>query len=499
MISKGKFISLHKRDLNSDYITVKTIGRGSSAVVYRVQNIENGEIFACKKIDKKKLKSSENLKNEIKFLKLVDHPNVLKLYDVYADDGYFSLITEECSGGCFFDFIVKRHKREVNPYFSERECVSFFNQLLSAVNYLHTHGICHRDLKPENMMLSSAAEDATLKIIDFGLSAEFGENIGNKGNNTQSSNKSNEKLYTKKENSMNDSELNYYFSDKVGTVSYMSPEVLNQKYTEKCDEWACGVILYMLLSGRRPFDGGNSSKTEEKIMNFDYNFQYKEFERVSPEAKNIIRKIFTPEEKRPSVKEMLKDEWVTKNLNEKSGENQDKSVNLVRMDKYAKLNLIQKSVVNYTAFHLNLKEKKKLNEIFNEFDEDKDGIISVKEFKEKLIQYKVKDEADVDEILELFNKIDVDKNKEISYNEFIAALMDFRISIKSEELKKCFKNYDKNDSGKISLKDLKSIFININSEEMQEIEGLFRRIDRNNNGYIEYDEFVKAFVENNKG
>ena len=149
----------------------------------------------------KKIKNKKQFQTELDLLKATDHPNIIKLYDIYEDAHYIYLIMEECNGGEFFDSLTKRAK-EKNMY-TEKECAKIFKQILEAVNYLHAHGVCHRDLKPENILFSNVADDSSLKLIDFGLSKVLdGEN---------------------------------QLKGAVGTTFYMAPEVIEGKYNEKCD------------------------------------------------------------------------------------------------------------------------------------------------------------------------------------------------------------------------------------------------------------------------
>jgi len=158
------------------------------------------------------------LNYEIDILKNLDHPNILRLYEVFEDKKFIYLVTEFCEAGELFDEIVKRQR------FDERDAAIIIKQLLSAIAYCHSKSVCHRDLKPENILIDNK-ETLSIKLIDFGTSQKF---------DTE------EKM-----------EL------ILGTAYYIAPEVLKGEYDEKCDVWSCGVILYILLSGSPPFNGKN--------------------------------------------------------------------------------------------------------------------------------------------------------------------------------------------------------------------------------------------------
>ncbi len=148
----------------------------------------------------------------------------MRLFEVYQDPKRYFIVTEHCSGGELFEQIIKR------PYYSERDAAIILKQVLSAVSYCHSMKIVHRDLKPENLLLDSEKDNAMIKVIDFGTSQSFDPNS---------------KMH-----------------QTYGTPYYIAPEILAGEYTEKCDVWSCGVILYILLSGKPPFDGD----TDEEIL-----------------------------------------------------------------------------------------------------------------------------------------------------------------------------------------------------------------------------------------
>ena len=155
MISKSNFISEHIKPIEDEYRIIKELGHGAFGQVLRIQNIENGNVYACKKMNKREIKDKERFKTEIELLRATDHPNIIKLYDIYENRIFIYLIMEECLGGEFFDRLAIRAKR-YNMY-TEKEACKIFKQIMGAVNYLHSHGICHRDLKPENILFSSVS------------------------------------------------------------------------------------------------------------------------------------------------------------------------------------------------------------------------------------------------------------------------------------------------------------------------------------------------------
>ena len=179
-------------------------------------------------LDERYLKA---FKEEINILKQLDHPYILKLYEIYEDKTRFFVVTELCKGGELFDELIERGK------YGERDAASALRQILQAIAYCHSKNITHRDLKPENILIDKELNNS-LKIIDFGAGTLF-----EKG----------KKL-----------DLQY------GTSYYIAPEVLEKNYNEKCDIWSLGVIMYILLSGIPPFNGHTDMEIIARVKKGEY-------------------------------------------------------------------------------------------------------------------------------------------------------------------------------------------------------------------------------------
>ena len=460
MICKSNFIGERIANFSDYFKILKEIGTSAYGKVYRCMNITTGHIFACKKMDKTKIKDKERFKTEINLLKETDHPNIIKLYDIYEDMEYIYLIMEECTGGEFFDTLAK--KAQMRKMYTEKDAAKIFQQILEAVNYLHAHGVCHRDIKPENILFQSFKKDSLIKIIDFGLSKLFDEQ-------------------------------NNKISGTVGTTYYMAPEVIKGKYNQKCDVWSCGVILYIMLCGKPPFYSKDEKELKKKILNIEYDFDYPEFDKISDDAKNLIKKIFVPLEKRPSISDILNNIWIKEKAPHSNGEIID--IELQQMQKYSKLNLVQKSIINFTAFRLNPGETKKFIEMFKSLDENSDGVLTIEEIEKGTEKLGLSGKLKGNDIVELFKEMDVDKNGLINYTEFVSALMDYEKCIKKEHLIECFKAYDADDSGKISFKEFCEIIKPQSDEERLELRELYLKFDENGDGEVDFKEFVDGFMK----
>lgn len=213
-IDPGMFITHQRGNMNERYSREKKLGSGAYGEVWLCRDRSTNNERAVKFIKKSSVTigPGQSLLEEVKLVKQLDHPNIMKLYEFFGDKKYYYLVMEVYKGGELFDEIINRQK------FSEADAATMMKQVLSGVTYLHKHHIVHRDLKPENLLFESTAKDALIKIVDFGLSSYF-----------ESAKK---------------------MKDRLGTAYYIAPEVLRKKYDEKCDVWSCGVILFILLCGK---------------------------------------------------------------------------------------------------------------------------------------------------------------------------------------------------------------------------------------------------------
>nr|AGY49229.1 CBL-interacting protein kinase 6 [Physcomitrium patens] len=259
------------------YEVGRTIGEGTFAKVKFAQNTETGESVAMKVLDRQtvlKHKMVEQIKREISIMKLVRHPNVVRLHEVLASRCKIYIILEFVTGGELFDKIV--HQGRLN----ENDSRKYFQQLMDGVDYCHSKGVSHRDLKPENLLLDSLDN---LKISDFGLSA-LPQQVREDG-----------LLHT-----------------TCGTPNYVAPEVLNDKGYDGAvaDIWSCGVILFVLMAGFLPFDEADLNTLYSKIREADFTCP----PWFSSGAKTLITNILDPNPlTRIRMKGIRDDEWFKKN------------------------------------------------------------------------------------------------------------------------------------------------------------------------------------------
>lgn len=248
----------------------KTLGKGQTGLVKLGVHCVTGQKVAIKIINRNKLPESvlQKVEREIAIMKLIEHPHVLGLYDVYENKKFLYLILEHVSGGELFDYLVSKGRLSI------KEARKFFRQIISALDFCHCHSVCHRDLKPENLLLD---DKGSIKVADFGMAS------------------------LQLENSL--------LETSCGSPHYASPEVVRgEKYDgRRADVWSCGVILYALLVGALPFDDDNLRHLLEKVKRGV--FHIPPF--VPSECQSLLRAMIEVDaEKRITLTEVLRHPWV---------------------------------------------------------------------------------------------------------------------------------------------------------------------------------------------
>jgi len=465
IIRKELFIKETKGDITEFYQVLKKIGEGSFSKVYKVKEKETGEIRAMKQVDKSKIIDIKNFKTEIKILAMLDHPNILRLFDVIEDSKYFYLIMELCTGGELLS-------RMINNRYKEKWAAKLMEQIVSAVVYCHEKGICHRDLKPQNILFYNEDENSPVKIVDFGISKIYNPSLSS----------------LKEEYGDQGSKK---MTDRTGTILFLSPEVLKGSYTEKCDVWSLGIILYILLCGYPPFSGSNEKEIYQNISSLKFNFPQSEWKNISENAKNLISSMLCPEKKRISSKDILSSKWFKSKLKNKTLITFDYK----KLDEFRHFNKFKQAVLVVIASRLKTEEFQEIAKVFKKINECKTGMISFEDFKKFLINNQeeniFKGEKD-EEIRKKFLGIDIDYNNKIDFTEFLAANLDKSLYLDKIKLKNAFDIFDSDKNGIISKENIiEALKIEKLYDNNKLALNLIEQNDINKDGKIDFDEFCK--------
>lgn len=359
--------------------------------------------YAIKSIHKRRIQSHMTvLRSELDILQEADHPNIIRIFEAFEDEKNVHVVMEYCSGGDILEHMIQKGQ------FNERRAAEIFEKVLSAVCYLHSLNICHRDIKPENFMFISKHPDADLKCIDFGVSAKF----------------------RKGEEEMD---------NLVGTPQFIAPEVLKKKYGKECDVWSLGVMLYVLLSGRFPFDGKSRDEIFSLILSGKFGFQHRTWKSISNEAKDLISRflVLNPA-KRITIRQALRHPWF-KILNNTSSSHIPLEIfeNLKKIQAPSKL---RQAAMKIAIQHLTLEEIEDLRQAFIAIDIGKRGYITATE-----LQYALKMQglrmAEI-HLEKLLNSVNYLGSGKLHYTEFLIATMNKKKLLKEERLYDLFQHLD---------------------------------------------------------
>ncbi|KAJ1273795.1 hypothetical protein BS78_05G012100 [Paspalum vaginatum] len=255
----------------------RLLGKGTFGKVHYARSLESNQGVAIKMVDKEivlnKVRQSEQIRREVRTMRLVAHKNIVVLHEVMATRNKIYFVMEYVKGGELFNKIEKSGK------LTEAAAHKYFQQLISAVDYCHSRGVYHRDLKPENLLLD---ENENLKVSDFGLSA------------LSESKRQDGLLHT-----------------PCGTPAYVAPEVISKAGYDgaKSDIWSCSVVLFVLVAGYLPFQGPNLMEMYRRIQHGEFRCP----SWFSHKLKRLLYKILDPNPStRISIQKIKESTWFRK-------------------------------------------------------------------------------------------------------------------------------------------------------------------------------------------
>jgi calcium-dependent protein kinase len=469
----GQFIQHHSGSFYKNYRTIKELGQGGFGHVYLAEHRTTKQHRAVKEIEKAKANKIPGGKTkfirEVEILGKLDHPNIVRLYELYEDNFRYYVVSELLTGGELFDYIVS------SKHLSEPVAARIMHQVFSAVSFCHQNNIVHRDLKPENLMLETAVttvENINIKLIDFGTSCFY--------------------------------DAAQPMRQKLGTPYYIAPEVLGSGYNEKCDLWSCGVILYILLSGFPPFPGKTDEEIIRRVRLGKYTFAHTEFDQVSEQAKNFIKRLLVLDPgERPSAQEALQDPWIRMKLEATDTSMEFVSTSLEKLAVFRAETKLKQAVLTFiTSQIVNQSNSRDMRETFKRLDSDGNGRLSKEELIAAYAELMSEEEAR-STVESVMQKVDADGNGYIDYSEFMMATMNQHILLSKQNMETAFNMFDKDGSGSISVSEIRAIL----GEESLAVNAVWEQLvkdaDTNGDGVIDLREFkhllLSAFNESMSG
>mmetsp|Transcript_82515 Transcript_82515/g.246051 ORF Transcript_82515/g.246051 Transcript_82515/m.246051 type:complete len:589 (-) Transcript_82515:112-1878(-) len=508
------------KKLADDYKVDGTVlGQGLCGDVVLVLGKIDNRRYAMKTIRKTQVASSklQQLTAEVEIYLTLDHPNIARLHDVYETEADICLLTECCEGG---ELYFRLQKRGV---YTDSDAAEAARQMLRAVGYLHSHRIVHRDLKLENFLYESEDSASQLKLIDFGFAKVWDPST--------------------------------LMMASCGSIAYVSPDVLQGKgYTNKCDLWSLGVIVWMLLSGYPPFHGDEKlmmAKIKAGQADWSHKSRWKP---VSDNAIDFLKKLLNKDpQQRMSAQEALRHPWLARGAT--TGHMAVLSRDALRsLQRYADASRVRRAVLQLLAQELGPDETKDLREIFLAIDKSNEGTICLRDLKDAIrsgggrsptrtpsrwkkpaeaasgspsalqvsvsgnfLQVPTGDSAHGQSpfsgssvgspttpartlrrapsgmLDDLFCMLDANGDERIYYSDFLAATMQARSRLREEAVRATFHRLDADGSGSISVQDFRAVLGE--TFEGVDVEELIKEADPVRRGEITFEGFVQVLED----
>ena len=458
--NKRRVTESKNKDIRKNYEFISMLGNGSFGKVrlYRDKNYKE-LLFAIKTLKKEGITSYHFslLKQEVDILSNMDHPNIVKYFGIFEDDYFIHIVMEYLKGQDLSKIISLKNYTD----FNENQMGQIIHQLLKALSFIHSKNIIHRDIKPENILFSDKRNIFSLKLIDFGL-ATFQEQE----------------------------------KKTAGTPMYMSPEMVDGNGTYVSDIWSVGVVVYQMVTGKLPFDGGENDENQilyEHIKNDEYNKEKLNNVECSDDVKDFIDKALQKDiKKRMTVQEALNHPWIKKfNVNSLDPSLLNENTIQLLLN-FSKKPALQKEIYYFLAKISNENDIAIYKNIFNFFDMNNKGGLSKIDLKEGLEKNKI--DIDEDTLDIIFDGLDFHNKGKIYYSEFLAAMVSSKDFNKEEKIISVFNLLKENEQNNnyITYDSLenaaKALNLNINKER---IKHCFKRLNES----INLEKFQKIILD----
>ncbi|CAJ1411445.1 unnamed protein product [Effrenium voratum] len=458
-VKRGQFVTAKKRKLEDEYERVGDAGRGCFGECFWVKHKSSGFRRVAKRILKKRVEvPKEEVEDEINLLRKLDHPHIVRLFEWFETADDFLLVMEGARAGDL-GRALQRAKQEGNKGLDENTVRLLMEQALTALVYIHANRVIHRDIKPANMVLSQLDKyPPHLLLADFGIATVFQPDAPDA------------------------------LRGPMGTYPYMAPEIYDNNVTPKVDVWALGIVSYEVLCGHRPFGRERFDvEYQTRLQPAPVDMTALHDVGISQAAVKFIGDLLQKQEVwRPTSEDALKDiaNWL---------EVAQPDGHVASMVGFSKKSTFSKAVYMCAASQLDASTLEDLNAMFLRLDADRNGSLSVLEFREGLRQV-----MEPEAIESLVDALDMDHSGSANYTEFIAGCLDAHSDLVESALAHVFRVFDVNGDGKISLKELSSILtsdgVSIVLPEGKTIEEFMKAIDVSQDGFISFEE-LKGFLQ----
>ena len=493
------------------YEELEEIGSGMYGVVKKVRLISNPEVTrAMKIIPEENVVQGEgaSLIDEIEILKNLDHINIMKMYESFVDNNNYYIVSELCDQGHLLSKMEKLGKMDqiVVKY--------LMDQIFNAVAYLHSKNILHGDIKLENVLLNKTTKRGGRRFtninLDFNEDEELTEDINKNFGKRQTSKKSVNyiKDMMNYEVKLIDFGCSKYFVKRkkkkklrgiIGTSIYCSPEVVDNLYDERSDEWSCGVLMYILLSGVPPFYGDTEEEIFEKIKKCKYDFTPPPFKKVSKNCKDLIRRLLEPKKQyRIKAIEALRHPFFTESFDPNSAMTEDKDLNVLKnfINPIKYQSKFHEAIAVFLCVNfITTEEENTLKTVFRYLDKDGKGIISLEMMKKSLEEIGI--EISDEELQKVFDQIDENGSSFIEYQEFIRNTCDIKKLMSEQNLKNVFNTISSNNNT-MTGQDIKNFIFHDAIVREETLKEYFDSFGMKFEDSIVFDDFYNMIRNNQK-
>lgn len=461
---RSTFAQVKKGAIGEDYEMLEEVGSGSFGVVNRGKERGSDNVVAIKTIPIKKVSNPKKIKEEFNVIRQLDHPHICKAFECYEDRRNIYLVLELLTGGTLLETLIKQ------AVFTEVNVADIMRQILRALAYLHEANFIFRDLKTENVMFArpvSGSKDkmemSEIKLIDFGLCCPF--------------------------------EAGSKIAKAAGTPYSVAPELVTSpvQYDQKCDAWSAGVVMYIMLSGKYPFNGKSKDELLNCIRKEPVSFKHKVWSKISKDAKTLLAELLRKKaQSRVTVGGALQHPWLA--TNSALPDDNIMSDVVSSMKHFQTLNMFQKAAITALAWKASDEDTRQLREVFEMIDRDGSGHITVGELRECI----EKSGVHIPDSLDLLSiQADTDGNNTIEYTEFIASCMDKRKVVKESVVWEAFRIFDQDNSGTITKKEMLKIMSSNAGDGIRRAHGnkvidhFVGTYDVSGDDVIDFDEFME--------
>jgi len=455
-----------KRPDTEDYIKKtynqgETLGKGGSCRVVACTEYESGKKFALKIMSNQEKMNFELFEKERDILLMLKHPNIMKFVEAHTDKTGYYIVSELYEGGELFDRIVD-HK---NPL-TETRVSNLVRTMLLAIQHCHSKNIVHRDIKPENFVFKTMDKNSEMVLIDFGCAKQVEDNTA--------------------------------YKDLVGTPYYLAPEsAVGHKYIrtglvlKSSDIWSIGVIAYVMLTGRPPFNGQTNTEIFQNIIKKQLKFPAK-----VKLSKHFIEFCQLMLKKSPKRRLKLEAALAHKWVQGKSTSDDKVSEDVIRvLRQFNQQSKLKKAITKTLAANMGSEPQKKIKEQFDRLDKNGDGALDANELSLLLIDMGFTKIQAHQEAKKIIQSTDVDNSGEIEFNEFAQIWQRKLLSVNDSYIHAVFSVLDEDGNGKIEAHELAKVLNMKGDGSDEKIAELIKEVDSDGDGVISWEEFHAAMVE----